>query len=105
MYLFGGTIGAMDVSMNANAVSVEKKLGRRSCRPRMAFWSLGGFIGGGAGGIVIQNLGHLSHAAVVSVVALAIVAAAVGQLDEEPPSRVEHKKFCCRATRRSTSSA
>ena len=24
------------------------------------FWSLGGFVGGGAGGIVIQNYGHLA---------------------------------------------
>ncbi len=28
MYIFGGTFGATDVSMNANAVTVEKRIGR-----------------------------------------------------------------------------
>src|SRR5688500_8548730 len=93
MYIFGGTIGATDVSMNANAVSAEKKLGRAIMSSSHGFWSLGGFIGGGAGGIIIQNWGHLAHAAIVSVAALAITAAAVGRLISDPPAPVEHKKF------------
>jgi predicted MFS family arabinose efflux permease len=93
MYIFGGTIGATDVSMNANAVSAEKKLGRAIMSSSHGFWSLGGFIGGGAGGIIIQNWGHLAHAALVSVAALAITAAAVGRLVSDPPTPVEHKKF------------
>ena len=93
MYVFGGTIGATDVSMNANAVSAEKKLGRAIMSSSHGFWSLGGFIGGGAGGIIIQNWGHLAHAAIVSAAALAITAAAVGRLVSDPPVAVEHKKF------------
>jgi predicted MFS family arabinose efflux permease len=93
MYIFGGTIGATDVSMNANAVSAEKKLGRAIMSSSHGFWSLGGFIGGGAGGIIIQNWGHLAHAALVSAAALAITAAAVGRLVSDPPTPVEHKKF------------
>ncbi|MGZ2382491.1 MFS family permease [Rhizobium brockwellii] len=33
LFLFGGFIGAMDVAMNANAVSVEKSMRRATCRP------------------------------------------------------------------------
>lgn len=93
MYIFGGTIGATDVSMNANAVSAEKKLGRAIMSSSHGFWSLGGFIGGGAGGIVIQNWGHLAHAAIVSAAALAVTVIAIGRLVSDPPAPVEHKKF------------
>ena len=44
--LFGGLIGGMDVAMNANAVIVEKKLGRAIMSSSHGFWSLGGFAGG-----------------------------------------------------------
>ena len=93
MYIFGGTIGAMDVSMNANAVTVEKKLGRAIMSSSHGFWSLGGFVGGGLGGIAIQNYGHLPHAAVVSVVAIAIVAFSLRHLLADLPVAQEHKKF------------
>ena len=50
------------------------KLGRAIMSSSHGFWSLGGFVGGGLGGIAIQNWGHLTHAAVVSAVAIAVVA-------------------------------
>jgi len=93
MYIFGGTIGAMDVAMNANAVTVEKKLGRAIMSSSHGFWSLGGFFGGGLGGIAIQNWGHLPHAAVVSAVALVIVVLSLRHLLADLPVAQEHKKF------------
>jgi predicted MFS family arabinose efflux permease len=93
MYLFGGTIGATDVSMNANAVTVEKKLGRAIMSSSHGFWSLGGFVGGGLGGIAIQNWGHLAHAAIVSAVAIVVVAASLRFLVADLPVAHEHKKF------------
>jgi fucose permease len=93
MYIFGGTIGACDVSMNANAVTVEKKLGRAIMSSSHGFWSLGGFVGGGLGGILIQNWGHLAHAALVSVAAIAIAAVALRHLVADLPVAHEHKKF------------
>ncbi|MEW9805954.1 MFS transporter [Mesorhizobium sp. ZMM04-5] len=93
MYVFGGTIGATDVSMNANAVTVEKKLGRAIMSSSHGFWSLGGFVGGGLGGIAIQAWGHLAHAAIVSVVATVIVAAAIGKIVTDLPVADEHRKF------------
>lgn len=73
---FGATVGAMDVSMNSNAVAVERALGRAVMSSSHGFWSLGGFIGGGLGGLLIQRYGHLSHALFATVVAAIIVVAA-----------------------------
>lgn len=76
MFLFGGAIGGMDVAMNANAVQVEKHLGRGIMSSSHGFWSLGGFAGGGMGGIAIQSFGHLAHAVAVTVIAFAVLAMA-----------------------------
>ncbi len=43
LMLMGGFVGCMDVSMNANAVEVEKQLGRAIMSSSHGFWSLGGF--------------------------------------------------------------
>lgn len=93
MYLFGGTIGATDVSMNANAVTVEKRLGRAIMSSSHGFWSLGGFVGGGTGGIIIQNIGHLPHAVIVSAVAITVTLAAIRHIVVDLPMPQEHQKF------------
>jgi predicted MFS family arabinose efflux permease len=93
MYLFGGMIGAMDVAMNANAVTVEKKLTRAIMSSSHGFWSLGGFVGGGLGGIAIQNYGHLAHAVVVTVIAVVVVALALRHVVADLPVAQEHRKF------------
>lgn len=77
MFLLGGTIGAMDVAMNTNAVAVEKRLGRAVMSSSHGFWSLGGFLGGASGGFAIEAVGYLSHAMLVGVVALVLVGVAM----------------------------
>jgi MFS family permease len=94
LYLFGAMAGSMDVAMNANAVVVEQKLGRAIMSSSHAFWSVGGFAGGGLGGLLIQGYGHLVHAALVTVIALAVVLAALPRLvSEGRPVHHEHAKF------------
>ena len=93
MFLFGGMIGAMDVSMNANAVTVEKKLGRAIMSSSHGFWSLGGFVGGGLGGIAIQYYGHLVHATLVTGVAIVLVALSLRHVVADAPTLLEHKRF------------
>ena len=61
LFLFGGFTGAMDVAMNANAVSVERRMRRSIMSSCHAFWSLGGLIGAGAGGFLIAHVGVLAH--------------------------------------------
>jgi fucose permease len=77
MFVFGGMIGGMDVAMNANAVIVERRLGRAIMSSSHGFWSLGGFIGGSLGGLAIERFGHIGHAAGATVAAVAIAALAL----------------------------
>ncbi len=86
MVLFGGLIGGMDVSMNANAVAVERQLGRAIMSSSHGFWSLGGFAGGGAGGFAIERFGALGHAGIVTALALVAVVLVVPRLggDDRP---------------------
>jgi predicted MFS family arabinose efflux permease len=74
--LFGGLIGAMDVAMNANAVSTERGMRRAIMSSCHAFWSLGGLIGSFTGGFLIQSIGMVPHAVFVTFVAALMVIAA-----------------------------
>ncbi|TKT75466.1 MFS transporter [Aquamicrobium sp. LC103] len=94
MFFFGGVVGGTDVAMNTNAVAVERRLGRAIMSASHGFWSLGGFAGGGLGGLFIQNYGYLPHAGFVTLVALAIVLGACFYLvGEDRPVAQEHRKF------------
>ncbi|PDQ22499.1 MFS transporter [Mesorhizobium sanjuanii] len=94
MFIFGGSIGGMDVAMNADAVVVERRLSRAIMSSSHGFWSLGGFAGGALGGFAIQNYGHLAHASVVTALAFAAIAVAIRYLiAEDRPQAAEHRKF------------
>ncbi len=94
MFLFGGSVGGMDVAMNANAVIVERKLGRAVMSSSHGFWSLGGFAGGALGGFAIQHYGHLAHASAVTVLAFVVVLLALRHLvAEERMVTAEHHRF------------
>lgn len=84
LFFTGACGGSMDVAMNANAVEVEKRLDKAIMSASHGFWSLGGFIGGGIGGPVIQRLGAEGHAIFASAVSLAIVLVAMQYLISEP---------------------
>jgi fucose permease len=73
MVIFGALVGCTDVAMNAATVTVERRMGRAIMSSMHGFWSLGGFVGGGLGGLLIQQLGTSGHALLVAVVALAAV--------------------------------
>jgi MFS family permease len=74
MAVFGAMAGCMDVAMNAQAVEIERRLGRAIMSSSHGFWSLGGFVGGSAGSYVIATWGSevqsLTTAAVVAVLVL-----------------------------------
>ena len=86
MVLLGALIGCMDVAMNANAVEVERRLGRAIMSSSHGFWSLGGFVGGFAGAWVISQWGAEVQAGLVAVVTAALVLAMMPFLRGEAPA-------------------
>jgi MFS family permease len=73
MALMGAILGSMDVSMNANAVEVERQLGRAVMSSSHGFWSLGGFAGGAVGGLALARFGAVEQALGVAVIGMIIV--------------------------------
>ncbi len=83
MAVMGAFLGSMDVAMNANAVEVEKRLDRAIMSSSHGFWSLGGFVGGGLGGLVIARTSAEAHALMATAAALAVMLAAMPFLIRE----------------------
>lgn len=84
-FLFGGLTGAMDVSMNANAVETEKHMRRSIMSSCHAFWSLGTFFGTMIGGFLIEALGTVGHSLVVTVIGALLLAIAWGWIYADTP--------------------
>jgi MFS family permease len=55
--LFGAAKGAFDISVNAQAMAVEKYYGRSSMSFFQGCWSAGGLLGAGAAGLMLQRQG------------------------------------------------
>jgi predicted MFS family arabinose efflux permease len=91
LFLFGGFIGAMDVAMNANAVSVEKSMRRAIMSSCHAFWSLGGLLGSAIGGLLISRWGVLAHAEASTAIAVLFLAVAWPMVLGDQPHHDEAK--------------
>ncbi|QYA14544.1 MFS transporter [Rhizobium sp. AB2/73] len=91
LFLFGGFIGAMDVAMNANAVSVEKSMRRAIMSSCHAFWSLGGLLGAAIGGLLISRWGILGHAEASTAIAALFLAIAWPMVLGDQPHHDEAK--------------
>lgn len=85
MAVLGALIGCMDVAMNANAVEVERRLGRAIMSSSHGFWSLGGFVGAGAGAWVVAHWGAQAQALIVGGISAAMVLAALPFVRGEAP--------------------
>lgn len=84
MAVMGGVIGCMDVSMNANAVDIERRLGRAIMSSSHGFWSLGGFIGGASGAWLLEHFGYTAQVLITMGVAMVIVLLAMPMIKSEP---------------------
>lgn len=92
IFLFGGLTGAMDIAMNANAVEVEKSMRRAIMSSCHAFWSLGAFLGATTGGFLIETIGVLGHAALLTVLALVGLAAVWNAVLPDKPHTAETRQ-------------
>ena len=91
MALMGALIGCMDVAMNANAVEVERRMGRAIMSSSHGFWSLGGFIGGLGGSYIIAHWGAETQAVTVAAIALITVLLASPNLIADAPHPITEK--------------
>ncbi|MDS7598146.1 MFS transporter [Agrobacterium tumefaciens] len=91
VFLFGGLTGAMDVAMNANAVAVERDMRRAIMSSCHAFWSLGGLIGAGFGGYLINAIGANGHAIALTLVALVMLVVAWPRVFADRPHAEEER--------------
>ncbi|MEZ5802855.1 MAG: MFS transporter [Rhizobiaceae bacterium] len=94
LFVMGAMLGGMDVAMNANAVTVERRLARPIMSSTHGFWSLGGFAGG-VGGFVIQAFGPVVHALFVSALTGVLLAAAWRHIvgGDRPEPAVHMRRF------------
>ncbi len=90
MALFGALLGSMDVAMNANAVEVERRLGRAIMSSSHGFWSLGGFVGGITGSWLIAWFGSETQVLVITAAIATMVLIALPFLRGEPPHPKHH---------------
>ena len=92
VFLLGGLAGAFDVGMNSNAVIVEKAMKRSIMSSCHGYWSIGAFIGAGTGGILMQTIGVIGHAIVLTGFALVLLAVAWPMIMPDKPHPSEHKQ-------------
>ncbi len=83
--IMGAVTGTMDVSMNANSVAVERRLGRAIMSSSHGFWSLGGFAGGSLGALVIARFGAEVQVLLVGGLSALIVAVAGSAMMYDAP--------------------
>jgi hypothetical protein len=86
LVILGGLVGGMDVAMNANAVAVERRMGRAIMSSCHGWWSVGALIGAASGGVLIGRFGPIGHSSAVFLVTLGVVAAAAGAVLADPPA-------------------
>jgi MFS family permease len=86
LVVLGGLVGGMDVAMNANAVAVERRMGRAIMSSCHAWWSVGALLGAATGGVLIARFGVLGHALAVMAVGLAIIAATAAAVLHDAPA-------------------
>ncbi|WP_320201138.1 MFS transporter [Agrobacterium sp. rho-13.3] len=91
VFVFGGLTGAMDVAMNANAVAVERNMRRAIMSSCHAFWSLGGLLGAGLGGLLITKTGIYGHAITLTLIAAALLAVAWPRVLADRPHPEEQR--------------
>jgi MFS family permease len=69
LLVFGATTGSMDVAMNTQGVTVEKRYGRPILTSFHAFFSIGGLLGAFIGGVVAgRDIGVLPHFVMMAAV-------------------------------------
>jgi MFS family permease len=89
VFLFGTTIGALDVSMNVQATEVEAARGRPTMSSFHGFYSLGALVGAGLGAAVIAA-GHGDGSGATLIAVLLLIVGVVALFHLWPSARSTH---------------
>jgi hypothetical protein len=76
LFVFGAANGAMDVSMNAHGVAVERRLGHAVMSSFHGMWSLGGLAGAGLAALLLPLIPPLAEAILLTMLALMLAGSA-----------------------------
>ena len=87
LFLFGASMGAVDVSMNAHAVKVQKLYGRHIMSTFHGLFSVGGLFGALGLGLLIK--GGLSPIVAATIISLLLILIATSQYKHLLPHNVE----------------
>ena len=94
LVVFGALNGTTDVSMNAQAVEVEKLYQKPIMSSFHAMWNLGGLVGSGIGALSAgAGVRPFAHFALVALVAAIIAAIASNRLLNVPPTHATGRVF------------
>ncbi|HMF64545.1 MAG TPA: MFS transporter [Edaphobacter sp.] len=95
--LYGGAKGALDVSVNAQAIAVEQHYGRSSMSLLQGCWSLGGLIGAGMTSVLLKHGVPLRWNLSMGAIVLGVAVLAVLPLLVSEERRPHHRKtrFVC----------
>ena len=75
LFFFGACTGAMDIAMNAQAVAIEKRFTKPIMSSFHGFFSVGGLLGSGIGGLILAfEINPLLHALLISGLMFTITA-------------------------------
>jgi predicted MFS family arabinose efflux permease len=78
--VFGAATGLSDVGMNAQAVEVERRLGRPIMSSLHGMFSVGGFTGAALAGILLPTAGAVVDVAIVTILSIAGLAVMLPRL-------------------------
>jgi MFS family permease len=86
LILLGAGNGTLDVSMNAQAVEVERRYRRALMSSFHGLFSLGGLVGAGAAGLAMSwRVGDVQHVTLVTFLSVCVVVSVLRWLTPSPP--------------------
>lgn len=93
--LYGGAKGALDVSVNAQAIAVEHHFKRSSMSVLQGCWSLGGLIGAGVSSLLLKHGSSLEFnlSAGAAILGIAVLAVLPMLIDEQRRAQASKTRF------------
>lgn len=86
LFALGAMIGTMNVTMNSNAVVLEKALSKAILSSCHCFWSVGLFTAGLIGGYIVEQYGFFIHTLFSGCIAILLTLLATPYIYKDPPT-------------------